>query len=28
LVSIRIQLAISVNWKKLPQKSWFFVIKT
>jgi hypothetical protein len=28
LVSISVQLAISVNWKKLPEKSWFFVIKT
>jgi hypothetical protein len=28
LVSIRVQLAISVNWKIFPEKSWFFVIKT
>jgi hypothetical protein len=27
-VSIHVQLAISANLKKLPEKSWFFVIKT
>jgi hypothetical protein len=28
LVSIRVQLAISANYEKLPKKSWFFVIET
>jgi hypothetical protein len=27
-VSIRVQLAISANCKKLPKKSWFFAIAT